>query len=128
MNLRCEARVQMEQPRTDQLQRRNMIVARERMGTARVTYQSSGLKCNRPRQAPTDATSQVETAIDAIGSVRAKYGPVPAALVSGELSTERREEGRFGYPVMRKPLDPATIRSLLREFRQSGSGFEGITP
>jgi signal transduction histidine kinase len=68
------------------------------------------------------------TGIDAIESVRAKYGDIPAALVSGELRIERLEQGRFGYPVMRKPLDPATIRSLLRAFRQSGSGFEGITP
>src|SRR5438105_8666387 len=74
MNLRCEARVQMEQPRTDKLRRRSMIVGQERVGTGRATDQRNGLKCNRPRQAPTDATSQVETAIDRERRVRSVSG------------------------------------------------------
>jgi hypothetical protein len=57
MNLRCKARTQMEQPRTDNLRRRSMIVSRERAGIARTPDQRNGLKCYRSRQVPTDATS-----------------------------------------------------------------------
>jgi hypothetical protein len=80
----------MEQPHTDKLRRRSMIVAQERVGTARATYQSNGLKCYRPRQAPSDAMSQVETAIDRARRVRSVLrGPSPAC---------------FGERLQRRPI------------------------
>jgi two-component system, sensor histidine kinase len=60
------------------------------------------------------------TGIDAIAMLRAKYGPIPAALVSGEIDiVERHAERRLDYPAMRKPLDLANIRSLLRTFKSA---------
>jgi hypothetical protein len=53
--------------------------------------------------------------------VRAKYGPVPAALVSGEIGVvELQAEHQLDYPVLRKPLDPVRIRTLLQAFQLAG--------
>ena len=61
------------------------------------------------------------TGIDAIAVLREKYGPIAAALVSGEIDiVERHAERRLDYPVMRKPLDLAKVRSLLRTFKSAG--------
>src|ERR1700688_3984298 len=73
-----------------QLRRRGMIVAQEGAGTTRATCQSNRLKCYRARQAPSDAMSQVETAIDRARRVRSVLrGPSPAC---------------FGERLQRRPI------------------------
>jgi anti-sigma regulatory factor (Ser/Thr protein kinase)/CheY-like chemotaxis protein len=58
------------------------------------------------------------TGIDAIAIMRAKYGAIPAALVSGDIDiVERHAERKLDYPAMRKPLDLAKIKSLLGTFK-----------
>jgi signal transduction histidine kinase/HAMP domain-containing protein len=59
------------------------------------------------------------TGIEAIAQLRATYGDVPAALVTGEMNTVALQElDRAPYQVLRKPLDPPRIRAVLRSFRQ----------
>jgi signal transduction histidine kinase len=61
---------------------------------------------------------QNATGMDVIATLRAKYGRLPAALVTGEMNpvsliTEQQPD----YPVLQKPLAPERIKSLLLEFK-----------
>jgi len=59
------------------------------------------------------------TGIEAIAQLRARYGDVPAALVTGEVDIVALQElDRAPYQVLRKPLDPPRIKAVLRSFRQ----------
>lgn len=58
------------------------------------------------------------TGVDVIDRLRATYGPLPAVLVSGEVSLpELKVNQNLDYPVVRKPLAPSRIRSLLLQIR-----------
>ena len=52
--------------------------------------------------------------IEAIRSLRAQFGPLPAALVTGDIASERLSEvGAAGLPVLHKPVQPQALRELL---------------
>ena len=56
--------------------------------------------------------------IQVIEMLRAQYGPVPAALVTGEMNIARLwAEKQLDYPVLQKPVAPARIRNLLQQFK-----------
>jgi len=66
------------------------------------------------------------TGIEAIDRLRARYGDVPAALVTGEMNiVALRELDRASYQVLRKPLDPTRIRAVLRSFREVAAAAKG---
>ncbi|MEW6676877.1 MAG: hybrid sensor histidine kinase/response regulator [Pseudomonadota bacterium] len=55
-----------------------------------------------------------ETGIDAIRTLHAAFGPVPAALLTGDTASETINEiGKTGFPVLHKPLKPAKLRAFL---------------
>ena len=58
--------------------------------------------------------------VDAIEDLRARYGPLPAAIITGEISAERIESLQAsGLPVLQKPLQaPALGQLLCRLIRQ----------
>jgi two-component system, sensor histidine kinase len=66
------------------------------------------------------------TGIEAIVRLRATYGDVPAALVTGEMNIAALQElDPPPYQVLRKPLDPSAIRAVLRSFRQVAAANNG---
>jgi hypothetical protein len=67
------------------------------------------------------------TGIDAIESVRAKYGRCKLRWCRGAQHPKLHDELQLDYTVLQKLLAPASIKNLLRTFRLSGSGSEGIT-
>jgi len=61
------------------------------------------------------------TGIDVIEAFRSEYGPLPAAIITGETAPEAREKlGSSEYPVLLKPAQPAELRKLLEVFRSVG--------
>jgi CheY-like chemotaxis protein len=60
--------------------------------------------------------------IAAIETLRAEFGALPAALITGDVAVERRPDVRWAaVPVLQKPVDPAVLRMLLCELA-GGSG------
>ena len=54
--------------------------------------------------------------IQTIQALRAELGPVPAALVTGDISSERLLELRAsGLPVLHKPVRPEVLRQMLHQ-------------
>jgi signal transduction histidine kinase len=52
--------------------------------------------------------------VEAIRSLRARFGVVPAALVTGDIASERLSEvGAAGLPVLHKPVQAEALRELL---------------
>jgi signal transduction histidine kinase len=52
--------------------------------------------------------------IEAIRSLRAQFGVVPAALVTGDIASERLSEvGAAGLPVLHKPVQAEALRELV---------------
>jgi len=55
-----------------------------------------------------------QTGIDAIHILQASFGPVPAALLTGDTATSTLDEiEASGFPVLHKPLKPAKLRAFL---------------
>ena len=59
--------------------------------------------------------------VDAIEDLRARFGSLPAAIITGEISAERLESLQTsGLPVLQKPLQaPALGHLLCRLIRQA---------
>jgi len=56
-----------------------------------------------------------------IESLRQEYGPLPAAIVTGEIGQGAREKLKgTEYPVLLKPVHPEELRKLLEVFRSIG--------
>ena len=55
------------------------------------------------------------TGIDAIAALRARYGALPAVLVTGEMAVSPPDASELDYPVLQKPVAPGRIRELLLE-------------
>jgi signal transduction histidine kinase len=54
------------------------------------------------------------TGVEAIATLRQAFGPVPAALLTGDTAPETIQAVRqSGLPVLHKPLKPAKLRALL---------------
>ena len=52
--------------------------------------------------------------IAAVDALRAEFGPLPAALITGDVAVERRADIRSAsVPLLQKPVDPAVLRMLL---------------
>jgi CheY-like chemotaxis protein len=52
--------------------------------------------------------------IEAVRSLRAQFGAIPAALVTGDIASERLSEvGAAGLPVLHKPVQAEALRELL---------------
>ncbi|HEX7044821.1 MAG TPA: hybrid sensor histidine kinase/response regulator [Burkholderiales bacterium] len=60
------------------------------------------------------------TGVQAIGRMRAEFGStIPALIVTGDTAPERlREAKASGYPLVHKPVQPAVLRTFLRNARQ----------
>jgi CheY-like chemotaxis protein/anti-sigma regulatory factor (Ser/Thr protein kinase) len=58
------------------------------------------------------------TGLDAIAALRARYGEVPAILITADRTAAVRERARaLGIQVLHKPLKPAALRALLAQWR-----------
>jgi signal transduction histidine kinase/CheY-like chemotaxis protein len=69
--------------------------------------------------------SDQRTGIEAIEQLRAAFGaPVPAFLVSGDISPALQQDAqRGGYHLVHKPVDPMSLRTLLnRLLKKEGHG------
>jgi signal transduction histidine kinase/CheY-like chemotaxis protein len=54
--------------------------------------------------------------VDAIEDLRLRFGPLPAAIITGEISAERVEALQAsGLPVLQKPLQAPALGHLLRD-------------
>ena len=52
--------------------------------------------------------------MEAIGSLQAGLGPIPAALITGDTAPETIQAlWHSGMPVLHKPLKPAKLRAFL---------------
>ncbi len=52
--------------------------------------------------------------LDAIIAIRARFGPIPAFLITADRSVSLAAQCRdSGIPVLNKPLEPARLRALL---------------
>jgi signal transduction histidine kinase len=61
------------------------------------------------------------TGFDVIEALRDEYGPLPAAIITGETAPGSREKlSSSEYPVLLKPAQPAELRKLLEVFRSVG--------
>jgi signal transduction histidine kinase/CheY-like chemotaxis protein len=58
-----------------------------------------------------------KTGIDAIERLRTAFGsPIPAFLISGDISPERLREARAGgYHLQHKPVEPMVLRAMLNQ-------------
>jgi signal transduction histidine kinase len=55
-----------------------------------------------------------ETGVQAIQAIQARWGMVPAAILTGDTEPERIREARSsGFPLVHKPLSAAKLRTLL---------------
>ena len=53
--------------------------------------------------------------IEAIATLRRRYGELPAILITADRSPAVREQAREeGIQVLHKPIKPAALRALLR--------------
>ena len=73
------------------------------------------------------------TGIEAVAAVRAAFGPIPAALLTGDTSAESlRAISESGLPVLHKPLKPAKLRAflthLLASQTQTGAQVSSTSP
>ncbi len=61
--------------------------------------------------------SEGKTGIDAIERLRTAFGsPIPAFLISGDISPERLREARAGgYHLQHKPVEPMVLRAMLNQ-------------
>jgi Na+/proline symporter/signal transduction histidine kinase len=58
------------------------------------------------------------TGLDAIAALRARYGDIPAILITADRTAAVRERARaLGIQVLHKPLKPAALRALLAQWR-----------
>jgi CheY-like chemotaxis protein len=58
------------------------------------------------------------TGLDAIAALRARYGDLPAILITADRTLAVRERARaLGIQVLHKPLKPAALRALLAQWR-----------
>jgi CheY-like chemotaxis protein len=56
--------------------------------------------------------------IEAIVALRARYGDLPAILITADRSPAVRERARAeGIQLLNKPLKPAALRALLAQWR-----------
>ncbi|MFN0161318.1 MAG: hybrid sensor histidine kinase/response regulator [Burkholderiales bacterium] len=56
--------------------------------------------------------------VDVIASLRARFGPLPAAIVTGEAGAEARPDlAQADYPVLMKPVPVPELRGVLESFR-----------
>ena len=63
-----------------------------------------------------------ETGFDAIAAIRARFGDVPAALVTADRSEEVRAKAQsMDIPVLRKPVKPAALRSVLTRWQRAAA-------
>jgi signal transduction histidine kinase/CheY-like chemotaxis protein len=62
------------------------------------------------------------TGIDAIAQLRNAFGsPIPAFLISGDVSPERLREARAnGYHLQHKPVDPMLLRAMFNQLLRQG--------
>ena len=62
------------------------------------------------------------TGIEAIHILRQAFGPIPAALITGDTATDTIQDIRAsGLPLLHKPLKPAKLRSFLSHLMAEGS-------
>jgi signal transduction histidine kinase/CheY-like chemotaxis protein len=61
--------------------------------------------------------SEGKTGIEAIEHLRTAFGsPIPAFLISGDISPERLREARAGgYHLQHKPVEPMVLRAMLNQ-------------
>jgi len=76
----------------------------------------------RPEAVLTDySLSAGVTGFDVIDALRAQYGALPAAIITGETDPISREQLRNSeYPVLLKPVQADELRKLLELFRTIG--------
>ncbi|MBL8380560.1 MAG: hybrid sensor histidine kinase/response regulator [Burkholderiales bacterium] len=56
--------------------------------------------------------------VDVIAALRARFGPLPAAIVTGEAGVEARPDlAQADYPVLMKPVPVPELRGVLESFR-----------
>jgi two-component system, sensor histidine kinase len=61
------------------------------------------------------------TGLDVIAAVRQRFGPVSAAILTGDVSAIDVEKlGELEYPVLRKPVPAQELRALLEVFKNIG--------
>jgi CheY-like chemotaxis protein len=62
------------------------------------------------------------TGIDAIAQLRKAFGsPIPAFLISGDVSPERLHEARAnGYHLQHKPVEPMLLRAMFNQLLRKG--------
>jgi Na+/proline symporter/signal transduction histidine kinase/ActR/RegA family two-component response regulator len=61
------------------------------------------------------------TGIEAIASIRAKLGPLPAILITADRTAEVRAQAeREGISLLNKPIRPAALRAALSRFASLG--------
>ena len=61
------------------------------------------------------------TGLDVIAAVRRRFGPVSAAILTGDVSAiDFKKLGELEYPVLRKPVPAQELRALLEVFKNIG--------
>ncbi|MGB3500206.1 MAG: hybrid sensor histidine kinase/response regulator [Mesorhizobium sp.] len=61
-----------------------------------------------------------ETGFDVIARLRARFGDVPAALITADRSDEVRMRGdQSDIPVLSKPIKPAALRSMIARWQRA---------
>lgn len=66
-----------------------------------------------------------ENGLDAIRTLRRRWGDVAAVLVTADRSTELRAEAdAIDVPVINKPVKPAALRSMMTRLRQRAEAAE----
>jgi CheY-like chemotaxis protein len=62
------------------------------------------------------------TGIEAIERLRSAFAsPIPAFLISGDISPERLREARAsGYHLQHKPVDPMLLRAMFNQLLRNG--------
>lgn len=61
------------------------------------------------------------TGLDVIEAVRHRFGPVSAAILTGDVSAIELEKlGELEYPVLRKPVPAHELKALLEVFKNIG--------
>jgi CheY-like chemotaxis protein len=66
------------------------------------------------------------TGIEAIATLHRAFGPIPAALITGDTAPETIQALRqSGLPVLHKPLKPAKLRAFLSHLLTNAAGNIG---
>jgi CheY-like chemotaxis protein len=81
---------------------------------------SGALALARTQDNPIDAIladyrlRENHTGIEAIAALRREFGPIPAAIVTGDTAPDRlKQASDSGYVLLHKPLDPLRLKGAL---------------